>query len=201
MLEELSDVADDVRQPVVDVSQETKGRVVHFDAAATLSSPAIKDLANGVLFRERHLNVGKQIDNFELDTLDGNQWSLKKDVGTVTVIQFSFKGCGPCERMYPFLRKLKDDHGSKVDILSVLADRDLADARDSVESGKIIWHAYWDGRDGPMSTLWSVESFPSIYIVDSQRTVQAIGLRGEDLVRMVEELLQSSPKSVDASDI
>ncbi|RPH81175.1 MAG: TlpA family protein disulfide reductase, partial [Planctomycetaceae bacterium] len=149
----------DLRQPAV-AAIDDDWYIVRVDLPKSKSMPLVKDLAAGLLFKERHLRVGKPAPDLRLRLVSGHEWSLAEQCGKVVVIQFSFKGCGPCEEMYPDLRAVAAEYDKKVSILSVMADQNCKDTIDAVETGKLSWNVYWDGFRGALATKWAVQAFP-----------------------------------------
>lgn len=126
----------DVRQPGVKGVDE-HWHMIHFDHEKTKTMPLVKELAAGLLFKEQHLREGRPAPDLKLELVSGEQWSLADQRGKTVIIQFSFKGCGPCEAMYPDLRELAAAHKEKLAILSIMADEKRADTTDAVKSGKL----------------------------------------------------------------
>lgn len=155
------------------------------------SNPRLAEMADGLLFKHQHLKNGKPAPDLKLKLLGGEDWSLKAQRGRVVIIQFSFKGCGPCEGMYPDLRELAVVHPDDLAVLSIMADREEKDSIEAVESGKVTWNVSWDGKRGPINTRWGVRGYPTVYVIDKQGRVAGYDLRGEELREKVAELLNA----------
>jgi thiol-disulfide isomerase/thioredoxin len=151
--------------------------------------PRLAEKAAALLFKERHLKVGARAPDLEVTLLNGAAWRMADQIGKVVVIQFSFTGCGPCERMYPELAKLAAEFGERVAILTLMRDETSESALEAVASGKITWHVALDGKPGRVATQWSVSGFPETYVIDSHGNITAHGLRGEALREEVARLL------------
>jgi thiol-disulfide isomerase/thioredoxin len=157
------------------------------------TNPPFAEMADGLLFKQQHLKSGKRAPELKLKLLDGRDWSLHTQRGRVVIIQFSFKGCGPCEAMYPDLRELAAAHPDDLVILSIMADKEKQDSVEAVESGKVTWNVYWDGNRGPTNTRWGVRGYPTVYIIDKQGRVAGYDdLRGEQLKQKIAELISAS---------
>jgi thiol-disulfide isomerase/thioredoxin len=159
------------------------------------TNPRLAEIADGILFKEMHLKVGKPAPDLKLPLLDGRDWSLSEQKGRVVIIQFSFKGCGPCEAMYPDLRELTAAYPKDLSVLSITRDKEKQDAIEAVASGTMTWHVSWDGYRGPTTTRWGVDSYPTVYIIDKQGLVAARDLRGEQLKQKVAKLISANKKS------
>ena len=109
------------------------------------------------------------------------------------VIQFSFKGCGPCEAMYPDLQEIQKDYGAKVSILSIMADEKQSTTEEAVKLGTLSWDVHWDGFRGPLATRWAVSYHPTVYVLDTKGFVAGQDLRGKQLKQKVAELVKAIP--------
>ncbi|MGI8979695.1 MAG: TlpA family protein disulfide reductase [Pirellulaceae bacterium] len=162
--------------------------LVRFDAELTKTMPRLSEMAEGMLFKELHLQVGRDAPDFKVGLVSGNEWVLSAQQGKVVIIQFSFKGCGPCEEMYPDLQAIQKEYGPKVSILSVMADEKQSTAEEAVKLGKLTWDVHWDGFRGPLATRWAVSYHPTVYVLDSKGFVAGQDLRGKQLKQKVAEL-------------
>lgn len=188
VLESLSNCPPDLRQPCA-VGIDHEGAIVECSSTPP-EWPTIRDLAAGLLFKMRRLNVGNKAPDLQLNLVDGKKWSLAEQAGKVVVIQFAHKGCRPCEQEYPALRSLIREYGEKVEVLSIMGDPRREDATKAVESGKLTWSVYWDGLPGPIGTKWAVTGVPTEYVVAPDGRIAGHHLRGESLKARVAELVQ-----------
>lgn len=179
----------DLRRPGV-VNLDENWHLIRADHAATKSMPLTRDLASGMLFKEDHLQIGKPAPELKLQLVSGQDWTLADQRGKTVIIQFSFKGCGPCEEMYPTLSQLAEDYEGKLAILSIMADQNRDDTTNAVSSGKLKWNVCWDGAKGPITTRWAVTGFPTIYVVGPDGQIADIGLRDKQLVDKIAALTQ-----------
>lgn len=189
ILERLSTSNSQMRQPAV-TNIDDDWHIIEFDSGKTKSMPLLKEMAAGLLFKERHLTESKPAPDLKLELVTGKTWSLADQRGKTVIIQFSFKGCGPCEAMYPDLRELKAKYKEKLVLLSIMADEKRQDILDAVSSGKLTWNVYWDDYRGPIATKWGVKGFPTVYVVrpDGRIADRNIYLRVEKLKVKIAEL-------------
>jgi thiol-disulfide isomerase/thioredoxin len=180
----------DIRQPAVQ-GRDERWYLIRIDEQATQTMPRLSELAEGILFKESHLRPGKPAPNLELALVNENTWSSAAQRGKVVIIQFSFKGCGPCEAMYPDLRELQQSFADGVSILSIMADEKRQDTEDAISEGKLTWNVHWDGRKGPIATRWAVRGFPTVYVIDKNGEIAGFGLRGQELRDKVAALLDN----------
>jgi thiol-disulfide isomerase/thioredoxin len=186
ILRSIANSGEQFRQPAVS-GVDPKWYLIRFDAEQTKTMPLLSGMAEGLLFKELHLKLGKPAPDLNIALVSGDQWSLADQRGKVVVIQFSFKGCGPCEAMYPELRELEATHKNRLAVLSIMADQNKTDTDESVAEGKLTWNVCFDGWRGPVATRWAVRSFPTVYVVDREGQIAATTRR--DLKKKVTELL------------
>jgi thiol-disulfide isomerase/thioredoxin len=179
-LQKIAASKSELRQPAVR-GLDPNWYLIELDDQRTQTMPKLTELAEGEIFQQAHLQVGKPAPELEVELLSGDGWSLASQRGKAVVIQFSFKGCGPCEEMYPDLRELQEMHAERLSIVSIMADEHKVDAEEGVTSGKLTWNVHWDGRRGPVATWWAVTAFPTVYIIDTEGRIAEMGLRGDEL--------------------
>ena len=175
------------RQPAV-VGADENWHVIRLDQKKMETMPMIREVASGLLFVEQHLRVGMRAPELNVKLVNNSHWSISGNQGKTLIIQFSFKGCGPCEEMYPDLRALAEQYADKLSILTITADPNLADTTEAVETGKITWNVAWDGVRGPIATRWAVEGFPEVYVIAPDGTVAGKSLRDDGLREKIAQL-------------
>lgn len=189
MLRDMASSGEDDREPAFRFADDPWGHIVRIDEQRMKETRRLSELADRLLFQESYLRVGRPAPGIAVQLISGGDWRLQDQRGRVVVVQFSFKGCAPCEAMYPDLRQIQEKYGERVSILSVMADRQRADTESAVSEGKLIWSVHWDGHGGPLATRWQVTAFPTVYIIDPQGRVAATTLHAEEAVSKVAELL------------
>jgi peroxiredoxin len=159
----------------------------------------IAEFASGELFAARNLNVGRTAPEIEGVDHEGNPLKLSEMRGKVVVLTFSGSWCGPCVAMYPQQRALLSRFEDEpFTIVSVNTDTEIETLKEAITSGKITWRCWWDGgTDGPITTRWGVDSFPSIFVLDRSGVIRFKDLRGVDLDLAIADLL-ASPEPADA---
>lgn len=187
LLESLASTESNVRAPAVSGKDE-RGLILQIDHRKTESMPTIRDSAGGLLFHEQHLRIGKPAPELNLELIDKTRWSLAQHRGKTVIIQFSFKGCGPCEAMYPDLQALIEEFKEKLTVVSIMTDMNLSDTTAAVQLKKLTWNIAWDGQRGPIATRFAVNHFPTIYVVGPDGTIAYVELRGERLRSKIVEL-------------
>ena len=95
--------------------------------------------------------------------------------------------------MYPHERSLvKRLAGEPFALIGVNSDKDLEALQDVLVEENITWRSFWNGPKGtrgPISTLWNVHGWPTIYILDHEGKIRFKGPRGEAMDEAVDQLL------------
>ena len=113
--------------------------------------------------------------------------------GKIVVVMFSYKGCGPCEAMYPDNRSLiKELSGEPFVFVGVQGDETIDTVQESLESKAITWRVWWDGADKRISTKWNVRGWPSTFVLDQRNVIRYRDLRGKGLSNAVRSLLKKN---------
>jgi hypothetical protein len=99
--------------------------------------------------------------------------------------------------MYPHERSLvKRLQGKKFALIGVNSD-DEDTLRKAIKKENMTWRSWWDGGDtsGPIASKWNVHSWPTIYILDHKGVIRFKNARGEELDKVVDQLLAELEKS------
>ncbi len=100
--------------------------------------------------------------------------------------------------MYPHERSLvKRLAGEPFALIGVNSDKDLEGLQDVLLEENITWRSFWNGPEGtsgPISTLWNVHGWPTIYILDHEGKIRFKGPRGEAMDKAVDQLLAEMKK-------
>ena|SRR5262245_32397887 len=95
--------------------------------------------------------------------------------------------------MYPHERSLVTKHAGKpFAILGVNSDQDRDELKKVLEKERITWRSFWDSRGGPIARRWNVWSWPTVYVLDHRGVIRGKSLRGVDLERLVDELVEDA---------
>lgn len=154
----------------------------------------IADVAKVELFELRSLRVGKTAPDIEGEDLDGTKFKLSDYKGKVTVVTFWGSWCGPCMGMVPHERSLVERLKDKpFALIGVNSDTDKSKLKKVMEKEKITWRSFWcgtDGPGGPIPTAWNVRGWPTIYVLDAKGVIRAKNVRGQEMDKAVDGLLE-----------
>ena len=174
-----------LREPVYRAVDPTQ-RLRRIDSERSATSPTFATRAAALLFNERHLSPGQPAPELALTLIDGRPWSLDDERGHFVLIQFSFTGLRPCAEMYPQLRQFQQESGDRLSILTIMRDATPDHALEATHDGTITWNVT-SGRK--ICDRWSVNSFPTIYLIDPTGQLLAAAPRGEQLHWQISKLL------------
>ncbi len=98
--------------------------------------------------------------------------------------------------MYPHERSLVKKLSDKpFALIGVNSDPDLAEIRKIVKEKELTWRSFWNGpkgTQGPISTQWNVQGWPTIYVIDHEGVIRYKDVRGERLDAAIEELVSKA---------
>ena len=80
-------------------------------------------------------------------------------------------------------------------IVGVNTDDDKDQYRRKLAEHGVTWRSSWQGgTDGPIPTTWGINSYPTIFVLDSNHVIRNIDVRGEEIGRAVDMLLAEAKK-------
>jgi peroxiredoxin len=156
----------------------------------TVSDPPVQIESDGHVF----LHVGELAPSVSLTTLDGKVIELGKLRDKTILVSFWASWCAPCLADLPHLRRVFEKFGERDDlvIIAVSLDTDEKALRDFLAKEKTGWHHVFGEAGGARvaADRFGVRAIPSVFIIDAYGRVQASNVRGEDLLRRIEQILQ-----------
>ena len=122
----------------------------------------------------------------------GNAFSLKILQGDIVVLDFWASWCGPCISELPTLESIVEEFAADgVRVIGINLDRSESNFRSAVEAYEISYLQIYDSDDGPVGDLYRIQGIPMTYIIDRNGVIHARGLRGQDLITTIRELIES----------
>jgi thiol-disulfide isomerase/thioredoxin len=164
--------------------------------AVTLGQVAKEELAT---IRKWVAMIGKAAPEIEGEDINGKAMKLSDQRGKVVVLSFWFSDCAPCRKMIPDEKALvKRLDGKPFVLLGVNNDLDRNRAKKLAQKEQMTWRSWWDGgTGGPIADRWSVEGWPTVFVIDHQGVVRYKGAlivnngkEGMTLEEAVESLLK-----------
>jgi thiol-disulfide isomerase/thioredoxin len=138
------------------------------------------------------LLVGYPAPEFTGVDLSGEPFSLQARQGSIVVVDFWASWCGPCIAELPTLRQLADEFPpTDVIVVGVNLDRSESDFVAAVDAHQIGYLQIYDSDTGPIGELYRISGIPMTYVIDREGVIRARGLRGENLITAVRDLIES----------
>jgi hypothetical protein len=98
--------------------------------------------------------------------------------------------------MYPHERSLVNRlEGKPFALLGVNSDASRDVLRKTMEEESLTWRSWWDGANGPIARNWKVRAWPTIYVLDHRGVIRYKNVRGANLDKAVDALLQELERS------
>ncbi|OUU26296.1 MAG: hypothetical protein CBC13_00475 [Planctomycetia bacterium TMED53] len=96
--------------------------------------------------------------------------------------------------MYPHERSLVEKYSADpFAIVGVNSESTIEKAREVVKENKINWLNFYDGgTDGPIATRWNVSGWPTIYLIDAKGVIRYKDVRGEEMDKAIELLVNEA---------
>ena len=166
----------------------------HFDRIAE-AHPADKAYIDHRKWMALNLGIGRTVPDIAGKDFDGVFFSLSEYRGKVVYLVFTGEWCGPCRTEYPYQRLMLELYKDKpFAMLGVNSDAKLETAQKGKIDSRLPNRSWWDGYEkestkGPIATSWGVTGWPTIYIIDAKGTIRFAGVRHEDSLKAVAQLM------------
>jgi len=159
--------------------------------------PSVANSAYVKKLAEREIILGKvepgqPAPEFTLNDTTGNPISLSSLKGKVVLVDFWASWCGPCRAENPNVVAAYKRFSSKgFTVFGVSLDTDKDKWLQAIAKDGLTWPHVSDliGWDNAAAKQYGVMSIPASYLLDKEGKIIASNLRGEELVKKLEELL------------
>lgn len=136
------------------------------------------------------LAVGFKAPDFSVVDADGNKLSLSSLKGHIVVLDFWASWCAPCRAELPNVEKIAKDYANKgVIVIGIDIDRNEGAFKGAVSYFGLTYRQVFDGPDDKVSGLYRVSGIPMTYLIDREGVIRGKSLRGDDLRKALDELL------------
>lgn len=155
------------------------------------SSNYVKKLAEreSILLK---VEPGQPAPDFTLNDTTGKPVSLSSFKGKVVLIDFWASWCGPCRAENPnVVAAFKKFNSKGFTVFGVSLDTDKEKWVKAIAKDGLVWPHVSDliGWENAAAKQYGVMSIPANFLIDKEGKIIASGLRGEDLVKKLEEVL------------
>lgn len=174
------------------------GELLRFGQAAFRQTKSADEYA-AALFALDHLTVGKRPPAIEgEDVVTGKPLKLDDMKGKVVVLCFWGNWSPPCRALFPHQRELaRRLQGKPFTFVGVNSDKDRDKAKAAIAKEQLDWPHFWNGggQAGPVSQLYKVRLWPTIYVLDVHGVIRYRTATGQALDDAVERLLRERAKN------
>lgn len=155
--------------------------------------------ARGQLFEVEHLQVGCQAPEIRGTTLEGQPFKLSDYRGKVVVLEFWSVHCGPCRQKTPdTAARIEKYAGLPFAHIGIHSDGIPESViRESIEELGVTWPTVLDlpedgSRMGPVASLWQVNGWPTVYVIDHQGVIRSNWAREQAMRELVPALIEQA---------
>lgn len=163
-------------------------------SVASFSSPTKEFLSNN---KAPQYEVGNKVTDIQLKGIDGKPQRLFDIKEKYILIDFWASWCGPCCRSYPELLEVRTKYKDSLNIYAISIDEkhtlwEKAVAR--LDPANLFIHV--NATPGTpeadiLKKLFGITRLPANFLLDENRKIIAVDLRGESLKRTVNELMNN----------
>lgn len=138
--------------------------------------------------------IGDIVQDFSLPGTDGQQVNLSACKAPYVLIDFWATWCGPCRREIPYLKAARKRFGDRLDIYSVSMDYDADTWKEYIRNNQLeIFTQVLMLNEHPLKpeilARFGCTAIPRNFLLDTNRRIVAIDLRGENLDQKLQELM------------
>ena len=112
------------------------------------------------------VKVGEQMKDFTLFDREGNKHQLSEFKGKYTILEFTWRGCGGCIFIKPFLEEFYKRNKDKAEIIAIYNDTEKNWMEEGQEH-KVSYHEWNDhARSAEPVAAYGATVFPTFVIID-----------------------------------
>ena len=170
-------------------ANELEKNLILFDTS--LNRVAYIQELKEIIKTKRSVEIGKPAIDFTGTAPDGKEIKLSDFKGNFLLVDFWASWCAPCRRDNPnVVKAYKQFHSKGFNILGVSLDKKKEDWVKAIEADKLTWaHVsdlkFWDSEP---ARIYGIRNIPSNILFDPNGTIVARNLRGDEVIKKLEEI-------------
>ncbi|WP_087971441.1 TlpA family protein disulfide reductase [Oceanobacillus rekensis] len=139
------------------------------------------------------LEAGEVAPDFELETLDGQQFKLSDLKGKKVILNFWYTWCPPCRDEMPEMQEFYDEYSDEVEIIAVnltYMEKSEQDVHDFIDEFSFTYSVPLD-RDQTVADEYKIHAAPISYFIGTDGIIQEPRKIGPMDYEFMEEMVQA----------
>ena len=140
----------------------------------------------------KKLKIGSPAIPFETVALDGKRISPEQYKGKVVLLDFWATWCAPCRAEMPHVKEVYATYNPKgFEIIGISMDNNRQALDTYLEEQDMKWRQIFDGKGwkAEIGQVYAVSSIPATFLLDREGKIRYKNLRGDELKKAVEKLI------------
>lgn len=142
----------------------------------------------------KNLKIGDKYVDFSMANDKEELIKLSDFEGKLILLDFWASWCGPCIKEYPALKKAYSQFNKDgFEIVSISEDQTRDSWLKAIENNELNWINLWqeEGSKADPYLIYGINGIPDNFLIDKNGIIVARDLRGEKLIKSIEQNLKN----------